>query len=344
MTKSVFLSTISLSVRHIITDVVGTAATSGTKIYYNPDFIAAQSISQLTGLMAHECWHIAFQHSSRRGNRDPVIWNYSADFVINLMLTKAGIQLPNNGLLDDKYKGMSTDEVYSSLKEENAYCDPDAIMLDIQEKSEEDNSEILGILVKANTQSTLARENFGGVPGEVIRVIDKLLNPKVPWQILLNRFLDQKNREEYSWARRNRRYEIYLPSRYSHGLGHLTVAIDTSGSMSDEALKEVLSEIKNIQDIFYPEKMTIIDCDYKIHNVYEIEAHTDILSLEFTGSRGTSFTPVMKYVTEHPTQALIYFTDLYAEMPKDPGIPIIWICNTAHPAMPFGETIYIDKG
>ena len=56
------------------------------------------------------------------------------------------------------------------------------------------------------------------------------------------------------------------------------------------------------------------------------------------------FIPVMDYVREHPTDALIYFTDLYASLDiESPGIPVLWVCNSSHEPAPFGETVYTDS-
>ena len=85
MTKSVFISTICLSVRHIITNSVPTAATNNTTIFYNPEFISKLNVPEVEGLIAHECWHIAYQHLLRRGDRDPILWNVAGDYKINLI-------------------------------------------------------------------------------------------------------------------------------------------------------------------------------------------------------------------------------------------------------------------
>jgi predicted metal-dependent peptidase len=69
----------------------------------------------------------------------------------------------------------------------------------------------------------------------------------------------------------------------------------------------------------------------------------DILDLDFHGGGGTSFLPVLDYVDKHPTQALIYFTDLYGEDEMDPvDYPVLWICNSDHKPATIGETIYVD--
>ena len=351
MTRSAFISTIALSMKHVITDQCRTADVSGTTIRYNPEFIKGQSTVQFAGLVAHECWHVAFQHLARRGNKDPVIWNAAGDYIINYMLTKAGFDIPTGGLLNKKYdEEWTTDKVYEDLIKEEKEFDPGELMLDLRENNGDQkeslnrHSDVTSIIVKARIQSQMAGRSAGEVPDEILRIVEELINPKLPWQVLLQKFLDQRVKDEYSWQRRNRRYsDDYMPSLHSDGLGHLTFAIDTSGSIENHELQEMLSEIKGIQQVFNPEKMTIIDCDSEIHAVHEIDQSTDIMSLKFHGGGGTYFQPVLKYVEEHPTQALIYFTDLFGEEHMDPvSYPILWICNSDHEPAPIGETIYVD--
>jgi predicted metal-dependent peptidase len=340
--------------QHIITDATRTADVNGAIIRYNPEFLKGQTIAQFAGLMAHECWHVAYQHLARRGSRDPIIWNCAGDYIINSMLTKAGFEIPTGGLLDKKYNpddDWSTDTVYDDLMEEHKDFDTETLMLDLREgeggsmEGPALDSKVTNIIVRARTQSQMSGKAAGEIPDEIERLINELLNPKLPWPVILHKFLDQRVREAYSWARKNRRYpsDTYLPSLHSYGLGHLTFAIDTSGSIEDEKLQEMLSEIKGIQEVFNPEHMTIIDCDSEIHQVHDVDQTTDILSLNFHGGGGTRFQPVLDYVAEHPTQALIYFTDLYGESDLDPvEYPILWICNSDHEPAPIGETVYVD--
>ena len=354
MTRSAFISTIALSLRHVITDATATADVNGTTIRYNPEFLKGQTVIQFAGLMAHECWHVAFQHLARRGDRDPIIWNCAGDYIINHMLTKAGFEIPTAGLLDKKYgDGWSTDSVYDDLMKEKNDFNTANLMLDLREDGDDGGSDgpkldsaVTNIIVRARTQAQMGGKQIRGeIPDEILRILDELLNPKLPWQVILQKFLDQRVHEEYSWARKNRRYpsDTYMPSLHSYGLGHLTFAIDTSGSIDDGELQEMLSEIKGVQQVFNPEYMTIIDCDSTIHQVHTIDQTTDILSLEFHGGGGTSFQPVLDYVEEHPTQALIYFTDLHGETHLDPvNYPVLWICNSDHEPATIGETVYVD--
>ena len=350
MTKSVFLSTICLSLKHKFTDALPTAGTDGLTIMYNPEFFANLTAAERTGLLAHEVWHVAFNHFARVNGRDKRTWNIAGDYVINLMLHEAGYKLPQGGLLDKQYKDMSTEEVYELVKqdEENQpeYDNFIEDLLDAPDGTKEADvfDKVTDVIIQAQIQSKAAGKEHGEIPGEIARAIDELINPKLPWNQLLTRFLTSMIKDDYTWTRPNKRFfpQHYLPSQHSPTIGDIVVAIDTSGSVTDEDLLEMLSEIQDIRDIYKPESLKIIDCDWEIHNVFTVDKHDNILNLKFTGGGGTSFQPVIDYCDAHQPQLLIYFTDLYAEeLAEEPTYPIMWICNSDHEPAPFGETIYI---
>lgn len=95
-----------------------TMAVDGINMYYWPPFIIEISEPELIGVVAHETMHCAFKHMTRRQHRNPVIWNFAGDYVINSDLLTAGFTLPEKRLHDTKYDKMSTEEVYERIKEE----------------------------------------------------------------------------------------------------------------------------------------------------------------------------------------------------------------------------------
>lgn len=353
MTKSVFLSTICLRLRHKLSDSIPTAGTNGLNILYNPEFINKLTTEELTGLMAHEVWHVAYQHLIRIGTRDKQLWNVAGDYVINYMLREANFSLPEGGLYDSKYKDMTTEQVYDIIYE-NADEIPPNYSGDLLDNGADGESSIsdtdlrdklTSIIVQAQTQSMMAKKSQGEIPGEIARMIDDLINPKLNWKQLLDRYVSERTKHDYSWIRPNKRFmpDHYLPSMYSETIGNITIAIDTSGSVSDEELHELLSEVQGIRDTYKPQELVVIDCDYEIHNVFKIDEYTDILSLEFTGGGGTSFEPVFNYCRDNVPNVLIYFTDLYADQIEDNvEYDVLWICNSRHDPALIGETIYID--
>ena len=350
MTKSVFLSTICLSLKHTFSDALPTAGTDGISIIYNPKFFTELTAPERAGLLAHEVWHVAFNHFARVGNRNKRTWNLAGDYVINYMLVQSGYTLPSGGLYDARFKDMSTEEVYDIIKEEDeedqGRGDFLEDLLDAPDgtKDTEIFDKVTDIIIQAQIQSKAAGKEKGEVPGEISRAIDELINPKLPWNQLLTRFLTNMVKDDYTWTKPNRRFfpAHYLPSQHSPTIGDIVVAIDTSASVTDKELLEMLSEIQDIRDVYKPDSLKILDCDYRIHNIFDIGKYDNILDLKFTGGGGTSFDPVIEYCNSHQPQLLIYFTDLYAEeITEETPYPIMWICNSDHEPALYGETVYI---
>lgn len=350
---SKFFSSLVFSLVHTISEDIPNACTNGTWVKYNPKFFESLTKDERIFLILHETLHVAFLHLVRIGNRDPKIWNHAGDYVINLILVNAGFTIPKGGLFNPAYHGLSTEEVYEKLlsnnknnkSNANAWDDLDISkeMSDIDKAAME--NKVKQILVNAKTRSEIGKDKAGSIPAELDRLIEELTNPKLAWFEILERFLTDKRKEDYSWSRPNRRYfpEHILPSLYSESLGHIVIAIDTSGSVTDEELTEMLGEIKYVYETLKPSKLTIMDCDYVIHNIHEIEDGEDILTLRFSGGGGTRFEPVFDHLVDDPPEVLIYFTDLGAkQITEEPDYSVIWICTSSHSPAPIGETIYLN--
>lgn len=97
--------------------LVGTAATDGKYLYYNPAYIAGLTDRQLRGLWAHEITHIVGGHCWRRGSRDPRLWNVACDYAIDMILVRAGFDVPN-ALINEEWRGWSPEQIYPVLLDE----------------------------------------------------------------------------------------------------------------------------------------------------------------------------------------------------------------------------------
>jgi predicted metal-dependent peptidase len=84
--------------------------------FYNPAFVDALTTPQLVGVLAHEVLHPALQHHTRRGDRSPVRWNKACDFAINPLILDAGLVLPKEILIEDRFRGMSAERIYNLLE------------------------------------------------------------------------------------------------------------------------------------------------------------------------------------------------------------------------------------
>ena len=114
--KQPFFGTLCLRLGAEFTEDIPTAGTNGEKLLINPTFFLKCTAEQRVGLLAHEVMHCVYMHVIRLNERDPFLWNVAGDYVINLVVTDAGMILPEGGLLDEKYRDMSADEIYTTLQ------------------------------------------------------------------------------------------------------------------------------------------------------------------------------------------------------------------------------------
>ena len=96
-------------------------ATDGVSLYYNPDFVETLNAATLAGTLAHEVMHPALHHHVRRSGRDPKRWNEACDYAINPLLVDAGLSLPEGVLLDNRFRGMSAEQIYNLLETESEH-------------------------------------------------------------------------------------------------------------------------------------------------------------------------------------------------------------------------------
>jgi predicted metal-dependent peptidase len=98
---------------------IPTMATDGVSLFYNPGFVETLNSATLSGTLAHEVMHPALHHHVRRSGRDPKRWNQACDFAINPLLVDAGLSLPEGVLIDDRFRGMSAEQIYNLLELES---------------------------------------------------------------------------------------------------------------------------------------------------------------------------------------------------------------------------------
>ena len=85
-------------------------------IYYNPDRFESLNHYQIGFVFIHELLHIVYKHALRQMGRTAKRWNKAGDYMINLTLKDMGKWVePFPVLCDEKYRGMSSEEIYEKL-------------------------------------------------------------------------------------------------------------------------------------------------------------------------------------------------------------------------------------
>ena len=97
---------------------VGTAATDGKSILYNPKFVNKLSDKEKVFIFAHEVSHVAFDHIFRSEGKDPKLWNIAADAVTNAWLKEDGLEMVEGGVYIPEAIKYDVEEMYNKLLEE----------------------------------------------------------------------------------------------------------------------------------------------------------------------------------------------------------------------------------
>ena len=182
--------------------------------------------------------------------------------------------------------------------------------------------------------------------GSLARLVGELLQPKLPWRMLLARYMTQVARDDYSYARPSRREgEMIMPSLRS-SQANIVVALDTSGSVTSEELNEFLSEINSLKTQLRA-SITLQACDTELSKdgPWFFEAWEEFkLPQEFHGGGGTDFRPVFDWIKLHgkSPDMLLYFTDAKGEFPPvEPHFPVLWLVKGKEP-VPWGQRIQLN--
>lgn len=374
-----FFSTLILQspVHWVTADEVPTAATDGINLFFNPDFFMSLDNEEKIFLLLHEIMHNVYDHGIRKGFRDHELWNKAGDYVINDELIKRNFKMPKNGLHNVDYRDMSADEIYADLmqkQDEGKGTGPSNPWPDLQDpgqdgdgdgnqgnggngiggipkptaaQAEEHNKDLLA---SATQISQMSGDKPGTIPGELERHLEDLLNPKLPWTKILAKFLFSINKNDYSWRKPNRRFisqNIVMPSLYSEGIGRISFAIDTSGSVSVSDFNRFMSEIAYVFKNFQPKEINVMQFDHQLQGNDQCCSVRDFMQLEFKGGGGTNIDPVLEvFKDDQKSKALIILTDgyLHQDIRLDPKKPVIW-CVYSNPSFKplFGTVVHFDN-
>jgi predicted metal-dependent peptidase len=383
--KFALLQGVMMVGRTYINDYIPTACTNGKDESYGRAFVKKLSDKELAFVIAHEAGHKMYRHLStwkKLHDEDARLANSAMDYVINLMLkdldpNESVIAMPRlqeavgkhkkgdfMGLIDERFRGMNTKQVFDILKQEKQEDDGDGEgdgfddhdWEGAQNLTDEEKKELAREIDQAIRQGLIAHQKHIGNGGAGLdRELGELLAPKVDWREVLREFVKATcaNKDTSSWRRVNRRFlstGTYMPSMIGEKVGHLVVAIDTSGSIGGPELDEFLSEVKGIAEEVSPECVDLIywDGDVAAHEKYSgAEVSNIVSSTKPRGGGGTDPSCVSKYLKDEAIkpEAIIVLTDGYVpNWGSDWTAPIMWVISGGNKSAvaEHGKTIYLE--
>jgi predicted metal-dependent peptidase len=351
-----------------IDDTLPTACTNGKDVRYGRQFVESLNDADLRGVILHEAKHKMYRHLltwKHLNRQDPQRANMACDYVINLELVDEGsrsngfVSLPKGGLVDEKYRGLNSAEVFNLLPpqppqggggsgegegfDEHDWDGADGL-------NEAEKAELAKEIDQAIRQGSILA---GKVGGSIDRSFTDLMSAKVDWKEALREFVSSVSlgKDDSTWRKPNRRWlqhDIYMPSTVSESMGRVVVAIDTSGSIYGEVLNRFISEVASVMQNMNPEQVDLLYWDSEVagHEVYGLnDADRMTSSTKPKGGGGTSPSCITRYMRKHKIEPVcaIVLTDGYVG--NDWGgtwnCPTLWtICSDMK--SPIGQTIKIE--
>ena len=340
-------------------DWCGTAATDGRRFYYNSEFVNKMPLKQLEFLCGHEILHAVYDHMGRRGDRDPKISNIAADYCVNgdLVEQRIGDKISVVPILfDTKFKGWAYEEVYD-------YLQANANKINLSQLAEQVLDEHLdgegdgegdGDEQDGNGHPRLSKEErdairdeirgavisaaqaagAGNLPAGVKRLLKDLTSPVIGWKELLQQQIQSTVKNDFTFQRPNRKgwhMDAIMPGLKPGEMIDICIAMDQSGSISEEDSKAFLSEIKGIMEAFDEYRITLWCFDTDIYNMqtYTSDNIEDIMAYEPMGGGGTDFMANWEFMKDNAIEPkkFIMFTDgmPFGEWGDEQYCETVWI-------------------
>jgi predicted metal-dependent peptidase len=349
-------------------DWLPTAATDFRNFYFNREFFEKMTPRQVEFVVAHEILHCVFDHMMRNEGRDKQIWNIAADYCVNGILKRdrIGDDPPVKFFYDRKYDNWSAEQVYDEIfnkyDEEqlsqlgqllDQHLDPEGNGKDGQapQYSKDELKKIRDEIKEAMIQSANAA-GAGNVPGEIARMIKEMTEPKMDWREMLRMQIQSLVKNDFSFSRPNRKGQMtgaILPGSNFDTSIDVCVALDMSGSISDEMGADFLGEVKGIMQEFKDFNIKIWCFDTKVYNEQDYDSYNgdEIDEYEIMGGGGTEFDCNWDYMKEHDIRPkkFIMFTDGYpwSSWGDEDYCDTIFVIHGNDPIVPpFGTYAYYD--
>ena len=341
---------------------IATAGTDGKVLLYNPKFLDGLSEKQQIFIFAHEICHVAFEHIFRSEGKDKRLWNIATDSVINALLKQDGLPIVEGGVDIPEAINYDAEEMYNQLLEEEKKKQEQQNSQRSQEENdighdthslwdkvtEERKKEQKETEEKSKFAEQGEIETFKQNKIERIKQLQKLsrelaneasheagtgiqrqgkklsdigiATPLIDWRKLLR----QAVKYDEEWTRKNARMRNgYFRHKVEEiPIPETEILLDTSGSVSENLLKNFLKECKMIIQANSKVKVGCFNTEF--YGFTEIKRIEDIDNMHFPIGGGTNYNVEEESFSANVPNKVI-FTDGKAKMPEKIVRNVIWV-------------------
>jgi predicted metal-dependent peptidase len=345
-------------------------------LYYHDGFINKMSTNMTIGVVCHETLHVALNHIGRTGTRHRMISNIAQDMVVNMICAKNQLEIPQGPeyvnvdvrrdtasinlkqlgesfITIDNVSEKSWERIYNELI--SNMKDPEkfkqridgigAFGMDFHDHesfnklSDVQKSEVFEKMRQALSDAYAYSKQQGKGAAGIERYIDGILNPKVPWQGILAKFLKRhSDPNDYSYRRPHRHsfsLEIYLPFLEKESIEG-DVVVDISGSVNKDGYKSFISELFSMMRSFKNIKLhvTFYDDGWNPKNRILLSKNNEH-KLKYErpiGGGGTDMEAALDKIRDErrKTDIVIVLTDGYTDCERNQArypFDVLWVIS-----------------
>ncbi|MEO6037264.1 MAG: VWA-like domain-containing protein [Saprospiraceae bacterium] len=328
-------------------------------LYVNADFWdeVLTNPDHRYGVVKHEMLHLVFQHLLvREPFLDNRLLNVAFDLVVNQYIQRS--QLPDDSIFLESFPdlqlqagqtwfyyykkiealrnggsggeaGSPDAETLQRIRSDSHGLERHQPWREIRSRSELENKVLetqLDSLMRSAHQRTNAHA-WGHLPGELRESLQARLDrppAEINWRNVLRLFAGSaaSTRLRNTIQRPSKRFGT-VPGIKIRRRQRLLVALDTSGSIGPEDLEPFFNEIFQLWRS--GADVEIVECDTRINRRYP---YRGVTPEAVEGRGGTNFSEPLELANLERPNALIYFTDGFAEPPQlRPLVPTLWVIS-----------------
>jgi len=346
--------------------------TAQFEMIYNPDFFASLPEEHVRGVLKHEFYHLIFEHVTSRKPEgvNHKVWNICADLAINSHLVGELPEMacmPGGPNFEDLPKGESAEWYLANFPErpeddsegegqgeagdgepgeggepgsfdDHSGWDDSTDSPEQQAANQMAKERLKQAMKEAAKEANNSAKGWGTMSAGVKEEILKRLESKVDWRKVLRYFIktSQRASRRSSVKRINKRYAYIHPGKKVQRQAKIAIAIDQSGSVSDQMLENFFGELNGLAKLA---EFTVVPFDTEVDTskVYTWKKGKS-QNAERVLSGGTCFNAPTEYVNGQNFDGVIILTDMEAPKPKACKAQRMWMTDAQGASRPYFKT------
>jgi predicted metal-dependent peptidase len=170
--------------------------------------------------------------------------------------------------------------------------------------------------IKEAMMSAAQSTGAGNLPGSIQRMISDLTEPKLNWREIIQQQIMSTMKSDYTFIKPSRRswhMDAILPGMINTDTIDICLAIDASGSISEQQCRDFLGEIQGIMEQYKDFKIHLWSFDTKVFNpkIFTPDNMDELSDYVIGAGGGTDFMCNWEFMKEEGVEPkkFIMFTD-----------------------------------